>query len=87
MRGPKRGLGRRAEGRGEVCEGHGEARLLRAGLRCRGQEFDWRLGLGLPGKTNEVQRESGKGPVKVRREDEASEFTGGERIPCFLEEL
>ena len=85
--GPKEGAGETGRGTGEVCEGHGEARLLRAGLRCRGQEFDWRLGLGLPGKTNEIQRESGEGPVKVRREDEASELTSGERIPCFLEEL
>ena len=37
-----------------------------------------RLGLRLPGKTNEIQRENGEGPVKVRKEDEASELIGGE---------
>ena len=68
------------EGRQRVLEdemGRGRP-VLRAGLPCRGPEYDWRLGLGLPGKTDEIQRESGEGPVKVRKEGEASELIGGE---------
>ena len=77
MRGPKRVAGK--AGRGVLEDEMGRGRpVLRAGLPCRGPEYDWRLGLGLPGKTDEIQRESGEGPVKVRKEGEASELIGGE---------
>lgn len=56
------------------------------GFRAEDQKMI-RLGVRLPGKTNEIQREN-EGPVKVKKETASEpQVVRPERSPCFLEEL